>query len=138
MSWTNFVILPLWGVSPSVRPLSFSEKIQRQHYVLLNLPSHSFSTLFFFRGGGSGIWQPTPVLLPGKSHGQRSMVGYSPWGLKQLDTTERLHFLWCFIDPGEPWLLVSVFFITSALLFQKSNYFSSDTWNVGYLKKYVL
>ena len=36
-------------------------------------------------------WQPTPVLLPGKSHGQRSMVGYSPWGHKESDTTEQLH-----------------------------------------------
>ena len=36
--------------------------------------------------------QPTPVLLPGKSHGQRSMVGYSPWGCKESDTTEQLHF----------------------------------------------
>jgi len=33
-------------------------------------------------------WHPTPVLLPGKSHGQRSLVGYSPWGGKELDTTE--------------------------------------------------
>ena len=33
-------------------------------------------------------WQPTPVLLPGKSHGQRSLVGYSPWGREELDTTE--------------------------------------------------
>ena len=32
-------------------------------------------------------WQPTPVLLPGKAHGQRSLVGYSPWGRKELDTT---------------------------------------------------
>ena len=37
-------------------------------------------------------WQPTPVLLPGKSHGQRSMVGYSPLGRNESDTTERLHF----------------------------------------------
>ena len=37
-------------------------------------------------------WQPTPVLLPGKSHGRRSLVGYSPWGLKESDTTEQLHF----------------------------------------------
>ena len=36
--------------------------------------------------------QPTPVLLPGKSDGQRSLVGYSPWGRKKLDTTEWLHF----------------------------------------------
>ena len=37
-------------------------------------------------------WHPTPVLLPGKSHRQRSLVSYSPWGLEELDTTERLHF----------------------------------------------
>ena len=35
--------------------------------------------------------QPTLVLLPGESHGGRSLVGYSPWGRKELDTTERLH-----------------------------------------------
>ena len=35
-------------------------------------------------------WQPTPVVLPGKSHGQRSLVGYSPWCHKELDMTERL------------------------------------------------
>ena len=38
-------------------------------------------------------WQLTPVLLPGKSHGRRILVGYSPWGCKELDMTERLHFL---------------------------------------------
>ena len=32
-------------------------------------------------------WQPTPVFLPGKSHGQRSLAGYSLWGHKELDTT---------------------------------------------------
>ena len=37
-------------------------------------------------------WLPTPVLLPGKSHGRRSLVGYSPWGREESDTTERLHF----------------------------------------------
>ena len=36
-------------------------------------------------------WQPTPALLPGKSHGWRSVVGYSPWGRKESDTTEQLH-----------------------------------------------
>ena len=38
-------------------------------------------------------WQPTPVSLPGKSHGWRSPVGYSPWGCKELDMTEPLHFM---------------------------------------------
>ena len=37
-------------------------------------------------------WHPTPVLLPGKSHGQRSLVGCSPWGRVESDTTEQLHF----------------------------------------------
>ena len=37
-------------------------------------------------------WQSTPVLLPGKSHRQRRVVGYSPWGRKELDMTERLRF----------------------------------------------
>jgi len=37
-------------------------------------------------------WHPTPVLLPGKSHGRRSLVGCSPWGRKESDRTERLHF----------------------------------------------
>ena len=37
-------------------------------------------------------WQPTPVLLPGKSHGLKSLVGYSPWGCKESGTTKRLHF----------------------------------------------
>ena len=36
-------------------------------------------------------WQPTPVFLPGKSYGQTSLVGYSPWGHKESDTTERLN-----------------------------------------------
>ena len=34
-------------------------------------------------------WQPAPVLLPGKRHGQRSLVAYSPWGHKESDTAER-------------------------------------------------
>ena len=37
-------------------------------------------------------WHPTPVLLPGRSHGWRSLVGCSPWVHEELDTTERLHF----------------------------------------------
>ena len=37
-------------------------------------------------------WHPTSALLPGKSHGWRSLIGYSPWGRKESDKTERLHF----------------------------------------------
>ena len=39
-------------------------------------------------------WQPTPVFLPGESHGQRSLAGYSPWGCKVLDTTEATEHAW--------------------------------------------
>ena len=35
-------------------------------------------------------WHPTPELLPGEFHGQRSLAGYGPWGRKESDTTERL------------------------------------------------
>ena len=46
-------------------------------------------------------WHPTPVLLPGKSHGQRSLVGCSSWGRYESDTTERLHFHFSFSCIGE-------------------------------------
>ena len=38
-------------------------------------------------------WQPTPVFLPGESHGQRSLVGYNPQGHKESDTTEQLRYI---------------------------------------------
>ena len=41
-------------------------------------------------------WQPTLVFLPGESHGQRSLLGYSPWGRKESETTERLTFIFHF------------------------------------------
>ena len=41
---------------------------------------------------GEGNGTPTPVLLPGNSHGRRSLIGCSPWGLEESDTTEQLHF----------------------------------------------
>ena len=46
-------------------------------------------------------WHPTPVLLPGKSQGRRSLVGCSPWGRKELDTTERRHFHFSLSCTGE-------------------------------------
>ena len=45
-------------------------------------------------------WQPTPVFLPGESHGQRSLEGYSPWGLKELDTTKHTEPVASFIHPS--------------------------------------
>ena len=56
----------------------------------------------------------TPVFLPGESHGERSLVGYSPRGHKESDTTERLHFLtFTFFDiliaaQGETYAIIKV------------------------------
>ena len=57
-----------------------------QHWILLSPPDISTTGCWVHFGPGS------PVLLPGKYHGQRSLVGCSPWGCKELDTTERPHF----------------------------------------------
>ena len=46
-------------------------------------------------------WHPTPVLLPGKSHGWRSLVGCSPWGCEESDTIERFHFHFSLSCTGE-------------------------------------
>ena len=59
-------------------------------------------------------WQPTPVFLPGKFHGRRSLIGYNRWGCKESVTTERLHFHFhqvpqLGVSPGSPvppWALV--------------------------------
>ena len=71
--------------------------------VLLGFPGGSEGEAFALNAGelgsirGSGRfpwrrkWQPTPVLLPGKCHGQRSLVGYSPWNRKESHMTEQLH-----------------------------------------------
>ena len=74
------------------------------HYLLfwnpvnpnLNLnPSHSLQDLCGLCGfqltWQRRRWHPTPALLPGKSHGRRSLVGCGPWGREESDTTERLH-----------------------------------------------
>ena len=53
------------------------------------------------RMGRRRQWHPTPALLPGKSYGQRSLVGCSPWGSYKSDTTERLHFHFSFSYIGE-------------------------------------
>ena len=78
-------------------------------------------------------WQPTPVLLPGKSHRWRSMVGYSPWGHKKSDTTEQLHSLTHWTHSGS-WALVSApFWPTSELspelsILISKHLMGSSTW----------
>ena len=61
-------------------------------------------------------WQPTPVLLPGESHEGRSLVGYSPWGHKESDMTERVtlpYLILHFVKGVQGLLLASHKFITT-------------------------
>ena len=66
-------------------------------------PLLSLELSFSWAHGHLGRWQrhPTPVLLAGKSHGRRSLVGCSPWGRGESDTTERLHFYFSLSCTGE-------------------------------------
>ena len=61
--------------------------------------NHQFFSAQLSLGEGNG--NPTPVLSPGKSHGQRSLVGCSPCGRTELDATERLHFHFSLSRIGE-------------------------------------
>ena len=58
----------------------------------LNSKLYIFIFLRYYGIAWRRQWHPTPVLLPGKYHGRRSLVGCSPWGRWESDTTERLHF----------------------------------------------
>ena len=94
----------------------------REYLVFLGSPSRLLNVSLSFPGGSEGKasacnvgdpgsipgsgkipwrrkWQPTPVFLPGESHGWRSLIGYSPWGCKELDMTELLHFPFHFPFP---------------------------------------
>jgi len=61
----------------------------------------SFPLAICFTHGRRRQWHPTPVLFPGKSHGWRSLVGCSPPGVAESDTTERLHFHFSLSRIGE-------------------------------------
>ena len=74
MDWLD--LFAVQGTFKSLHPYHSSKKSILQH------------SAFFRRRQ----WQPTPVLLPGKSHGRRSLVGCCPWGRYESDMTERLHF----------------------------------------------
>ena len=64
---------------------------------------------FLFLSSWRSKWQSTPALLPGKSHGQRTLVGYSPWGHKESDMTERLRFHFPFPEKKTSFMLLLVF-----------------------------
>ena len=81
------------------RALDYCNLAQDMPASLLEEKSHDLSR--FHIKGRRRRWHPTPVLLPGKSHGQRSLVGCSPWGCYKSDTTEQLHFHFSLACIGE-------------------------------------
>ena len=68
----------------SSRPLVDEALLQLMYFSLYDLPQ-------FLAFGWRRKWQPTPVFLLGKFHGQMSLTGYSPWGCKESDTTEHTY-----------------------------------------------
>ena len=93
-SWASLVA-QLVKNSPAMQKIGFNPWVGKIPWRRERLPAPVFGP-GEFRGlyivHWRRQWYPTPVLLPGKSHGQRSLVGCSPWGRWESDTTERLHF----------------------------------------------
>ena len=86
--WIDFMLLTIMGIAAMnifVQFLCVYVFISSGYIV--GWPKSMFQVFYRRRQ-----WHPTPVLLSGKSHGWRSLVGCSPWGCKESDTTERLHF----------------------------------------------
>ena len=91
MPWTAACQAPLsFTVSQSLLKFLSTESVMLCNHLIHCCSPWSFSTSH--SGKGRRQWHPTPVLLPGKSHGQRSLIGCSPWDRCESDTTERLRF----------------------------------------------
>ena len=88
---TPHIVASLWLISKVLKKL------------ILIVCVFTSIVMAFYEGVGfqRRQWQPTPVLLPGKSHGRRNLVGYSPWGREESDSTERLHFHFSLSCTGE-------------------------------------
>ena len=80
-----------------LRPLAIVGIKSKKMYIYLY--THIF--IINYTASKRRQWHPTPVLLPGKSYGRRSLVGCSPWDREELDTTERLHFHFSLSCTGE-------------------------------------
>ena len=78
-------MFPILNPPPSSLPIPF---LNFRTYIFIGIQRHNH----LLCNGRRRQWQPTPVLLPGNSHGWRSLVGCSPWSREESDTTERLHF----------------------------------------------
>ena len=72
-------------------------------------------------------WQPTPVFLPGESHGQRSLVGYSPWGYKESVTSKHSTVQCVYVYPQFP--ILSLFTLVKAMVFPVVMY-ECENWTI--------
>ena len=81
--------LPQWLIIALSVQSSF---LPSGNYFSFFIPSWEIIFIYFWLSSRRRQWHPTPALLPGKSHGRRSLVGYSPWGRRGSDKTERLPF----------------------------------------------
>ena len=90
--WFQLNFLELYQFPNAIyqKNLLFLHSLIVHHYHIENSYMCLYTCLYIFLRRRQ--WHPTPVLLPGKSHGLRSLVGCSPWGREKLDTTEWLHF----------------------------------------------
>ena len=79
-------------ISPEYSLQGLMLKLKLQYFGHLMQRADSFEKTLMLGKIQRRQWHPTPLLLSGKSHGQRSLEGYSPWGHWGSDTTERLHF----------------------------------------------
>ena len=105
LRWYKLLLDKGWSLGIDLK----LEPIFQFHNITLLFCSASRISLFL--GGGTlSWWHPTPVLLPGKSHGQRGLVGCTPWGHEESDTTERLPFHFSFfMHWRRKWQLTPVF-----------------------------
>ena len=72
--------------------ISLPQRLLPDHALKMAPSQFLLSKLLLFFSHWRRKWQPTPVLLPGKSHGWRSLVGCRLWGHTESETTEQLHF----------------------------------------------
>ena len=92
LGWVDLTNLASHPLDSNLREVKLLVKITVQEV------GQSLPQVLVLNSGIPGIkrqrrqWHPTPVLLPGKSHGPRSLVGCSPWGHTESDMTEQLHF----------------------------------------------
>ena len=94
--WTDFLIALRNGLALTVTSLEWWNSVEWKFW--RELSKFCFTGEHWFFCPPSNLcfrrrqWHPTPILLPGKSNGRRSLVGCSPWGREESDMTERLHF----------------------------------------------